>query len=61
MASLEAGSLMDSWPNWKDKLIQFSKLESATRPVLKKLLSDMESKDSVACPDGKHVTFQKNF
>ena len=55
MASLDAsaGSLMDSWPEWRDKLIQFSKLESATRPALKKLLGDLETKDSVACPDGE--------
>ena len=48
-----AGSLMDSWPEWRKKLIQFAKLESATRPVLKKVLGDLESEDSVACPDGK--------
>ena len=45
--------MMDSWPEWRDKLIQFSKLESATRPALKKLLGDLETKDSVACPDGE--------
>lgn len=55
MASLDttAGSLMDSWPQWRDKVIQFSKLESATRPALKQLLGDLESKDSVACLDGE--------
>lgn len=44
---------MDSWPEWREKLIQFAKLESATWPVLKKLLGDLESKDSIACPDGE--------
>lgn len=51
-----AGSLMDSWLQWRDKVIQFSKLESATRPALKQLLGDLESKDGVACPDGESLT-----
>ena len=53
MASLDttAGSLMDSWP-----VVQFSKLGSATRPALKQILGDLESKDGVACPDGESLT-----
>jgi len=47
-----AGSLMDSWPEWREKVIQLAKLESATRPVLK-VLGDLEGKDSVVCPDGE--------
>lgn len=52
ISSLEAtaGSLMNSWPEWRDKLIWFSKMESGTRPVLKKLLSDMDSQ-GVVHPD----------
>ena len=54
-----ASSLMDSWPEWRDKLIQFSKLESVTRPVLKKLLSDLEAKDGIMHPDGELVVTQQ--
>jgi len=44
---------MDSWPEWRDKIIQFSKVEATSRPCMKKLLIDLEKKESVACPDGE--------
>ena len=33
---------MDSWPEWKEKLIKLSKLESKTRPNIKKVLDILE-------------------
>ena len=48
----KAGSLMDTWPEWKDKILKLSRLESGTRPLLRQLLSELESKDGLALPEG---------
>ena len=39
-------SLLDSWPEWKQKLIELSKLESKTRPNIRKVLDVLESEDN---------------
>ena len=39
-------SLMDGWPEWKQRLIQLSKLESKTRPNIKKLLDALDNEDN---------------
>ena len=39
-------SLMDSWPEWKEKLIHLSKLESKTQPNVKKVLDILENEDN---------------
>lgn len=45
--------LLDNWQEWKEKLIQFAKLESCTRPFLKKLLEGLDKCDELAYPHGK--------
>ena len=46
-------SLLDNWQEWKEKLIQFAKLESLTRPFLKKLLENLDKCDELAYPHGR--------
>ena len=48
-------SVMDGWLEWKEKLIQMAKLESATRPMIKKLLEGLERCDELHCPQGQHL------
>ena len=38
-----ATSLMSSWPDWVERLVQLSKAEAATRPVVRKLLLEYEA------------------
>ncbi len=47
-------SLTDSWPVWEDKLVKYAKVEAATRPIIKKALSEVEKEDGddVAYPAG---------
>ena len=35
-------SLMDSWPEWYRKLIKLSKLESSSRPLIRKILAKLD-------------------
>ena len=35
-------SLMDSWPEWCRKLIKLSKLESSSRPLIRKILAKLD-------------------
>ena len=37
---------MDSWPEWKAKLLELSKLESKTRPSIKRALNALENEDN---------------
>lgn len=45
-------SVMDCWLEWKEKLIQMAKLESVTRPMIKKLLEGLEQCNELHCPQG---------
>ena len=42
--------LMDDWPYWRDRVIQLAKMESATRPYLRKILANLAG--SVANEEG---------
>ena len=33
---------MDSWPEWCSKLIKLSKLESSSRPLIRKILAKLD-------------------
>lgn len=44
--------LMRNWEEWCAKIINFSKVESASRPLIKKTLAELESIDKFACPEG---------
>ena len=45
---------MDSWPDWEQKLIAFSKVESTTRSAIKCTLEQLDEVDeSIAYPSGK--------
>ena len=47
----KADSLMDSWPDWCAKILEFSKVESDSRPLIKKILQRLEEADN-DCPEG---------
>ena len=46
--------MMDNWLEWKEKIITFAKKESVTRPLLKKLLEDLEKCHELPCPHGQY-------
>ena len=35
-------SFMDTWPEWYSKLIQFAKLESSSRPLIRKIIEKLD-------------------
>ena len=47
-------SMMDGWQSWKEKIIKFAKIESVTRPMIKKLLEGLEECDELPYPHGQH-------
>lgn len=56
MIKLEGtGSLMETWPGWVEKIMALVKLESSSRPALRALLCNVDSKDDTAYSDGKHA------
>ena len=55
-------SLLDNWQEWREKIIQLSKLESTTRPLLKKLLGGVDKCEELTFPEGKKLTlFSMHF
>ena len=38
-------SLLDSWPVWRKRIIEYAKLEGRNRDSVKRLLSSLESED----------------
>lgn len=57
----KADSLMDSWSDWCAKLLEFSKVESDHRPLVKKILQRLEEDSSdIACPEGSIVISARN-
>ena len=52
------GSVKDSikeWSMWCKKIVELGKVESATRPFIKKLLDRVEESVKFVKPDGKHA------
>lgn len=47
-------SIVENWLEWRDKLIQLAKMESATRPMMKKLLNNLDECDELLYPEGLH-------
>jgi len=48
VVKLEGGStsLPYSWLEWETKIVEFSKVESATRPAMRKILEELEADHS---------------
>lgn len=46
-------SLLDTWQEWREKIIQLSKLESSTRPLLRKVLAGIDNCEELTYPEGK--------
>jgi len=44
---------LDGWEQWSEKVIEFSKIESSSRPFLKKVLKDFEKSNEFPYPSGK--------
>ena len=49
----DSASMIEGWLEWSEKVIEFSRLESSTRPFLRKLLGDLEKSDQFPYPCGK--------
>ena len=47
-----ATSLMSSWPDWVEQLVQLSKAEAATHPVIRKLYLEYEAGAGMDNPTG---------
>ena len=47
-------STVDNWLEWREKIIKFAKKESATRPLLKRLLEDFEKCHRLLYPHGQY-------
>jgi len=46
---------MKDWSMWCTKLVELAKLESATRPFMKKLLESMRADADLPNPDGMYT------
>ena len=53
---MNINKLMETWPEWRRKIMMLAKMEAVHRPFIKKLLNiiDEEDKD-LNCPDGMYV------
>ena len=49
----DSASMIEGWLEWSEKVIEFSRIESSTRLLLKKVLGDLEKSDQFAYPCGK--------
>ena len=45
--------MLDNWLEWREKIVKLSKKESATRPMLKKLVEDLEKCQELLYPHGQ--------
>jgi len=53
VASLDDVSMvMETWVKWREKILKFAEIESATRPVIKKLPRCLPKCEEVFCPNG---------
>ena len=49
----KADLLMDLWPDWCMKILEFSKVESLSHPLIKKILQKLEeADDTFVYPEG---------
>ena len=48
---------METWPEWMEKIMALAKVESSSRPALRALFCNVDSKDDATQPDGKHGYF----
>ena len=48
-----AGSLMNTWPEQREKVIVFAKVEAMTTRKLRQLLSSLERTDGIVHVDGR--------
>lgn len=46
-------SLKKEWPLWVEKLLKFAKIESSSRPALKKLIDELETTVDVDKKEGE--------
>ena len=46
-------SLMDSWPQWREKLLKVAKVESVSRKRVKFILSQLENKEAFVHWEGE--------
>jgi len=44
---------MEDWPEWRKKIINLAAKESLTRPLLKKILKELEESGEYQYPNGE--------
>ena len=42
--------VMETWVEWREKILKFAEIESTTRPVIKKLLRCLPQCEELFCP-----------
>ena len=47
---------MDSWPEWREKLLKVAQVEAQSRRKVKMLLSKLDDKDGIELADGMFIT-----
>lgn len=57
----EVSTVIDSWIDYKEKLIKLAKIESATRPVLKKLLRSLPECEDLTSPNGEFYGWSNSY
>lgn len=45
-------SIVENWLEWREKLIQLARMETATHPIIKKLLNSLDECDELLYPEG---------
>jgi len=54
VASLaDVSMVMETWVEWREKILKFAEIESTTRPVIKKLLRCLPQCKELFCPNSK--------
>ena len=46
-------AMLEGWEQRSEKIIEFSKIKSSSRPFLKKVLKDLDTSDDIPYPSGK--------
>ena len=51
-SDFDPSTIVENWLEWRVKLIQLAQLESATRPLIRKLLRRIDEFDELQYPEG---------
>jgi len=46
---------METWPEWRRKIMTLAKMKAVHRPFIKMLLNIIDEDEDLQCPDGMYV------